>query len=235
MVLGVLATVGILGAIVGAIVLAVRGGRGSLDLAPRNLVRVYLYVASMAGIIVLVVGLSGVLTAGFAAAFGNSFVYGDTSVISPAPACGPVTDPNLKCVPGSTPDFAAQQQREQDRRRADDLIRGVTFTVFGALFWGAHYAARRGVMASDELTSGLRRGYLMLGTVIFGIATVILLPTGIYQALSYVILPAANGVFRQGAGDSLPGGLVTLPVWLIYLGLVVRDLRAVPALPATIP
>jgi hypothetical protein len=27
---------------------------------------------------------------------------------------------------------------------------------------------------------------------------------------------------------------VTLPVWLIYLWLVVRDLRAVPALPATI-
>jgi len=195
-VLGVLATVGVLGAIVGAIVLAVRGGRGALDFAPRNLVRVYLYIASMAGIIVLVVGLSGVLTAGFAAAFGNPFVYGDTSSISPVPACAPTTDPNVKCVPGPTTDIAAQQQREQDRRRADDLIRGLTFTVFGALFWGAHYAARRGVMASDELTSGLRRGYLMLGTVIFGITTVILLPTGIYQALSYLILPAANGVFR---------------------------------------
>jgi len=233
-VLGVLAVVGVLGAIVGAIVLAMRAGRGGLDLAPRNLVRVYLYLASMAGIIVLVVGLSGILTVGFAAAFGNSFVYGDTSAISPVPACGPVVDPNVKCVPGATADFAAQQQREQDRRRADDLIRGLTFSVFGAVFWGAHFFARRGVMAPDELTSGLRRGYLMLGTVIFGITTVILLPTGIYQALSYLILPAANGVFRQGVGDSLPGGLVTLPVWLIYLWLVVRDLRAVPALPATI-
>jgi len=234
-VLGVLATVGILGAIVGAIVLAMRGGRGGVEWAPRNLVRMYLYIASMAGIIVLVVGLSGILTVGFAAAFGNAFVYGDTSAFGPVPACGPATDPNLKCTPGVNVDIVAQQQREQDRRRADDLIKGITFTVFGALFWGAHYAARRGVMGFDELTSGLRRGYLMLGTVIFGIATVILLPTGIYQALSYLILPAANGVFRQGAGDSLPGGLVTLPVWLIYLWLVVRDLRAVPALPATIP
>jgi hypothetical protein len=234
-VLGVLAAVGILGAIVGAIVLAVRGGRGGLEWAPRNLVRVYLYIASMAGIIVLVVGLSGILTVGFAAAFGNGFVYGDSSSISPVPACGPVTDPNVKCVPGPTPDFAAQQRRELDRRRADDLIKGITFSLFGALFWGAHFVARRGVMGADELTSGLRRGYLMLGTVIFGIATVILLPTGIYQALSYLILPADTGVFRSGAGDSLPGGLVTLPVWLIYLWLVVRDLRAVPAVPATSP
>jgi hypothetical protein len=234
-VLGVLAVVGILGAIVGAIVLAMRGGRGGLEWAPRNLVRVYLYIASMAGIIVLVVGLSGILTVGFAAAFGNGFVYGDNSFIAPVPPCGPVTDPNVKCVPGPTQDFAAQQQRELDRRRADDLIKGITFSVFGALFWGAHFVARRGVMGADELTSGLRRGYLMLGTVIFGIATVVLLPTGIYQALSYLILPAANGGFRQGAGDSLPGGLVTLPVWLIYLWLVVRDLRTVPAPPATIP
>ncbi len=238
MVLGVLAVVGILGAIVGAIVLAMRGGRGGLEWAPRNLVRVYLYIASMAGIIVLVVGLTGVLTAGFAAAFGNGFVYGDSSAITPVPACAPVTDPNVKCLPDGTgvdqQSFADQQRRELDRRRADDLIRGITFTVFGALFWGAHFVARRGVMSADELTSGLRRGYLMLGTVIFGIATVILLPTGIYQALSYLILPADNGVFRPGTGDSLPGGLVTLPVWLIYLWLVVRDLRAAPAQPATI-
>jgi hypothetical protein len=234
-VLGVLGTVAVLGVIVGAIVLAMRGGRAGIEWAPRTLVRMYLYIASMAGIIVLVVGLSGILTVGFAATFGNAFVYGDTSAFGPVPACGPVTDPTLKCVPGATQDIAAQQQREQDRRRADDLIKGITFTVFGALFWGAHYAARRGVMGSDEVASGLRRGYLMLGTVIFGIATVILLPTGIYQALSFLILPAANGVYRQGAGDSLPGGLVTLPIWLIYLWLVVRDLRAVPALPASIP
>ena len=217
MVLGVLVAVGILGAIVGAVAL---------------LVRVYLYIASMAGMIVLVVGLSGILTVGFAAAFGNGFVYGDSSGIPAIAPCPPVGDPNVKCGPVGQPDFAQQRQRELDRRRADDLIRGATFTVFGAVFWGAHFLARRGVMGPDELVSGLRRGYLLLGTVIFGIATVILLPTGIYQALSFLILPAEGGVFRQGAGDSLPGGLVTLPVWLIYLWLVVRDARAVPALPA---
>ncbi len=144
-------------------------------------------------------------------------------------ACPPKTDPIVKCVPPAQQDFQVQRVRELDRRRADDLIRGITFTVFGALFWGAHFYARRGVMGADELTSGLRRGYLLLGTVIYGVATVILLPTGIYQALSYLILPTDTGAFRQGVGDSLPGGLVTLPIWLIFLWLVVRDVRATPA------
>ena len=234
MVLGVLVAVAIVGAIVGAGALLVRGGRGAMDFAPRNLVRIYLYIASMAGIIVLVVGLSSVLTVGFAAAFGNSFVYGESTPFPTAISCPPNTDPTVKCVPPVQQDFAQQRARELDRRRADDLIRGITFSVFGALFWGAHYFARRGVMGADELSSGLRRGYLLLGTVIFGIATVVLLPTGIYQALSYLILPVEqNGGFRQGVGDSLPGGLVTLPIWLIYLWLVVRDVRTTPAPPTT--
>lgn len=235
MLLGSLVTVGILGVVVGAVVLAVRSGRGAMEFAPRTLVRVYLYVASMAGLIVLVVGLSSILTVGIAAAFGNGFVYGESQVFPTTAACPPTTNPGVKCVPPAQQDFQAQRVRELDRRRADDLIRGITFTVFGALFWGAHFYARRGVMGAGELSSSLRRGYLLLGTVIYGVATVILLPTGIYQALSYLILPTDTGSFRQGVGDSLPGGLVTLPVWLIFLWLVVRDARATSAtVPATV-
>ena len=224
--LGVVVVVGVLGLIVGAIALVVRGGRGSVDLAPRTVVRLYLYVASLAGIVVLVVGLSGVLNAGFAAAFGNGFVYGDSARVAVPPSCPPGA---VGCPPPQ-PDFDAQQRQQQDRRRADDLIRGLTFTVFGAAFWGAHWVARRGVTAASETQSALHRSYLLLGTVVFGLSTIVLVPTGIYQALSYAILPAVPNTFRQGVGDSLAGGLVTLVVWLIYLWLVVRDVRATRAI-----
>jgi hypothetical protein len=225
MVLGVLVVVGVLGLVVGGIALVVRGGRGPLDLAPRSVVRVYLYVASLAGIVVLVVGLSGVLNAGFAAAFGNGFVYGESPRI--AAPCPPGA---VNCPPGP-PDFDAQQRQQLERRRAEDLIRGLTFTVFGGLFWAAHWLARRGVATGDEMQSALHRSYLMLGTVVFGLATIVLLPTGIYQAIAYLILPAAPNTFRQGVGDALAGGLVTLPVWLVYLWLALRDLRTSRATP----
>ena len=230
MVLGVIVSIAVVGVIVTAIAMVVRGGRGGgLDWSPRTLVRVYLYIASFAGIVVLVIGLSGILNAGFAAALGDSFVYGDSSLIAPVPACPPTAEPTVKCLPGGQPDLTQQRIRENARRRGDDLIKGITFTVFGLLFWGAHWSARRKVIGTDDSAAGLRRGYLMLGTVVFGLTTIILFPTGVYQALSYFILPAENGVYRQGVGDSLAGGLVTLPIWLIYLWLVVRDLRAAPA------
>lgn len=234
MVIGILVPVAILGLLVfGAAMLFRRGGDG-LDFAPRNLLRLYLYIASLAGIVVLSIGLSGIVNAGLAAAFGNGFVYGSTPVPAIAPACPPNIPPGSPECKGNPPDFTERQSRELERRRGDDLIRGITFAAFGALFWGAHWTARRGVIGTDEPQSGMRRGYLMLGTVIFGLSTIVLLPMGIYQALSYLILPTTDGFYRQGAGESLAGGLVTLPVWLIYLGLVVREFRApAAAAPAT--
>src|SRR5258708_9326097 len=129
MVVGVIVAVAIVGAIVGAIAVLVRGGRNAMDFAPRNLVRLYLYIASMAGIIVLVVGLSGVLTVGFAAAFGNGFVYGDSSAISiaiQAPACPPHTCPNVKCVPPPQQDFTTQRLQQPDRHRPTHRLLGLS-------------------------------------------------------------------------------------------------------------
>ena len=230
MVIGILVPAAILGLlVVGAAMLFRRGG-DALDFAPRNLLRLYLYIASLAGIIVLSIGLSGILSAGLAATLGTGFVYGSNSFPVPAmaPACPPNIPPGSPECKGNPPDFTERQARELERRRGEDLIRGITFALFGALFWGAHWTARRTVIGTDESQSGMRRGYLMLGTVIFGLSTVVLLPMGIYQALSYLILPAADGFYRQGAGESLSGGLVTLPIWLIYLWLVVREFRAQP-------
>jgi hypothetical protein len=233
MLLGAIIPLAVLGLIVlGLTALFRRGGDGP-DFGPRNLLRLYLYVASLAGIIVLVVGLSGLLNAGFATVFGNGFAYGET-VAPPAvaPACPPnVPSGSPQCKPGTQVTFNAQ---DNDRKRADDLIRGITFTVFGLAFWGAHWAARRGIVGVDEPQSGLRRGYLMLGTVVFGLATITLLPMGIYQALSYFILPPTDSYYRPGAGEALAAGIATLPVWLSYLWLVVREFRAVRAVPAPV-
>lgn len=225
-VFGVLIPVAILGLLVVGAAYLFRRGADGVDVAPRSLLRLYVYIGSLAGIVVLVVGLSGLLNAGFAAAFGEGFVYG----APPSPfferPC-PVGEPNVKCP--SNEQFAQQQARERERRRSEDLLRGITFTVFGALFWGAHRVARQTVFGADPGAPGLHRGYLMVGTIVFGLATIVLLPMGIYQALAYLILPAGDGVYRQGAGESLSGGLVTLPIWLIYLWLVVGDARRTPA------
>src|SRR5204862_380588 len=80
----------------------------------------------------------------------------------------------------------------------------------------------------------LHRAYLVVGTAIFGIATIALLPMGIYQALSIAIVPPNQFTFRPGAGDALSGGLAALPLWLSYLWLVQRALRTAPPTSPTV-
>ena len=233
MLLGAIVPLAVLGLIVLGLVALFRRGANGPDFGPRSLLRLYLYVASLAGIILLVVGVSGLLNAGFATAFGTGFSYGQSYVVPAiAPACPPNVPPGSpQCKPSPT-DQLDRNARENERKKADDLIRGATFTIFGLVFWGAHWGARRAIVGADEPSSGLRRGYLMIGTVVFGLATVSLLPMGIYQALSYAILPPAESGYRSGAGEALAAGIATLPVWLVYLWLVVEDFRAARAAPA---
>jgi hypothetical protein len=221
MLVGVLTALGVLGAIGLLVVLFLQRGRDGMDLSLGGLLRVYLYLASLAGVIAFAIGLAGIISYVLAAAFGLDVVYGGNI---PRPAIAPACVPNTPCPPFSQPDFPD----ERARRQTEDLVRGVTFVIFGGVFWAAHWWARRALAGVADRASGLHRAYLILGTAIFGIATIALLPMGIYQALSFAIVPPDQFSFRPGAGEALSGGLAALPLWLAYLWLVQRALRTAP-------
>ena len=220
MLLGVLTALAVLGGIVLLVVLFLQRGREGIDLSLGGLMRVYLYLASLAGVVVFAVGLAGV-DGGPRPQIEPAF---PVQVCPPGQTCPPFPGPPGTFAP--VPDDRLRQQGE-------DLVRGVTFLVFGGIFWGAHWWARRALSPAPERESLLFRSYLILGTAIFGIATIALLPTGIYQALSFAVVNVP-GTFRQGAGEALGGGLAALPIWLIYLWLVQRVLRAPVTRPTTV-
>jgi hypothetical protein len=203
------------------VVLFVQRGRDGLELSSNTLFRAYLYVGSFAGVVVLAFGLAALLNAGLAYAAGGDLVYGGIAVPArPAVSCPPGT---VDCPrPPTAEAFAVQQQAELDRRRAEDLVRGLTFTVFGGAFWLVHWLARH---RPDGDQGPLQRAYFMLGTAVFGIATVVLLPTGLYHALSNWLVPRDPSFFRQGVGDSLTAGIVSMVIWLLYLRLAAEGLR----------
>jgi hypothetical protein len=202
------------------VVLFVQRGRGELDLSTQTLFRVYLYVGSFAGVLVVVFGLAALLNAGLAVAAGNDFVYGSAPGVeyfvrpcSPEGSCPPTPD---------AASFRAQQATELDRRRADDLVRGATFTAFALPFWLVHWLARNRMFGDQGL---LQRAYLLVGTAVFGIGTIALLPMGVYQALSGVVISRPPEFYRQGVSDTLTAGIVSLAIWLLYLRLATEGLR----------
>ena len=236
MLVGVLTALGVLGAIGLLVVLFLQRGRDGIDLSLGGLLRLYLYLASLAGVIAFAIGVAGIISYVLAAALGLDVIYG-----GPRPNIEPAF-PVQACPPGTTcPPFPSPitsqfvpAPDDRVRQQADDLVRGVTFVIFGGVFWAAHWWARRALAGVADRASGLHRAYLILGTAIFGIATIALLPMGIYQALSIAIVPPNQFTFRPGAGDALSGGLAALPLWLGYLWLVQRALRTAPPTSPTV-
>jgi Domain of unknown function (DUF5671) len=231
MLIGVLTALGVLGAIALLVVLFLQRGRDGLDLSLGGLLRLYLYIGSLAGVIAFAIGLAGLISYVLAAAFGLNVIYGGETP-RPVPAIAPVCPPNTACPPFVTPLQLVPDDRM--RRQTEDLVRGVTFVIFGGVFWAAHWWARRALAGVADRLSGLHRAYLILGTAIFGIATIAFLPMGIYQALSFAIVPPDQFTFRPAAGEALSGGLAALPLWLAYLWLVQRALRTTSPLSPTV-
>lgn len=223
--LTVLIPVAVIALIVIIGVIAFQRGQGGIDLSPQAMLRGYLYVGSFAGVIALAFGLSALLNGALASAVGNQIVYGGT----PVPAIARPCPPGVTCPP--EPDLAQiteRQRQETDRRRQEDLLRGATFTIFGALFYGAHRAARSSMYPRDVAVGvhdGLERAYHLLGTVVFGIGAIALLPAGLYQLLANSLLTVPGDFFRQGIADTLTGGVVSTVLWLLYLRAVLRDSR----------
>jgi hypothetical protein len=223
MLLAILIPVAVLAVLVLAAVLFLQRGAGALDASPRSLVRVYLYLGSLVSLLVLVWGLSLTLT-GVLGALAPDFAYGQ----QPTPIVPlEVGGSPARCPPGTrcAEDLAVQQRQQYERQTRENLLQGLTLSVAGALFWGVHWSGRRQLETAAEHASLLRRGYFLLGLAIFGIASIVLLPMAVYSALRYYLLPVGQFDFRQGVGDSLASALVVVPLWLLYLRIVLADLR----------
>jgi hypothetical protein len=218
--LTILVPVAVIALIVIMGVLAFQRGREGFDLSGNTVLRAYLYLGSFAGVIAIAFGLSALLNGALATALGNEFVYGATPQFRGCPV-------GVDC-PVSPVEVAQPAQDVFERRRLEDLVRGATFTAFGALFFAAHRWAR-GAMYPQSVTvldhGGLHRAYLLLGTVVFGVGAIALLPAGVYQVLVNALLPTSSETFRPGVADTLTAGVVSLVVWLLYLRAVLRDAR----------
>ncbi len=225
MIVGVLVPIAVLVALIVAGAYLFSRGKEGLDFSAPSLLRSYLYLASFAGVVLFTIGLGSAVNFAVANAVGDDAIYGSIpSALSARPFCPP-SEPACANAP-TAQEMQDRARAERDRRKGEDLIRGVTFAVLGGVFWLAHWMARR-TLARDT-GAGFWRAYLLLGAIVFGLATIVLLPSGIYQMLSNALLPARADLFRPGA-DSLGGGIVALPIWLVYLRLLVRDFRSAAA------
>lgn len=228
--LALLIPIGIVGAVGAVVYFLVKGNQGAGEgMTFRNLLRAYLRFAYMVSLVVFLVGAVFTLTATLSYVFGHDFSYSSYSYAS-----GPVTAP-APCKSGDpyaspTPGGCAYTQPPQppDQRPQDDLIRGISMMVAGLVLGGGHRLGQRAMENGDERRhSMLARAESLVGTVGFGVTSIVAIPLATYDILRYVILGTqnVNGGTAEVPGGALAVALVFGPAWAFYLVTFVRAAR----------
>jgi hypothetical protein len=157
---------------------------------------------------------------GFSHLYGREFSYFAPSVYRPV-------DP-LEAKPSqqTLEEQRTRRERELARNYREGLLNGTVGAALGGLFFLAHWIGRRVLESEEERRGGfLNRTYIFLLLAIFGIGTILALPSALVSSLNFIIIPPEETDFRQPPGPALATGLVFVPFWLYYLVTVLRQAR----------
>ena len=245
--IGFLVLVGVALLVGGAVFLFLRFRSGTpVYISMRLLLRLYLYVVVIVGLILFTQGASHLLRGGFAAAFGNDFSYAPRFASIPkeralerAPkplelkAREELTDPELE----ELSQIIAEREQEQaalreiqlerglKRAREEGLIQGVSFAIIGGIIWLVHVLGRRWLETAEELGGLVNRIYLVLIVIIFGIITIVNLPQGVFESLRFAFLDPLDEFNRYQPGGKLALSIASLPIWIVYFTGAIRAVR----------
>ena len=220
-----------------------KSGTGMV-LPMRFLLRLYLYIVTIAGLLLLAQGLAGLLQVGLASALGSDFSYHpvhariarkpiavDPLELKDRPQLTDEERQRLSEILEQKEERNLEQQREDrilglERARKEGLIQGISFTLIGGIIWGAHLFSRRKLETAEDRSSPINRGYLIIMVVIFGLVTIINLPQAVFEGFRFYLLEPLDE-FRRGSppGGKLALSIVTLPIWIVYLVGAIKAAR----------
>lgn len=188
------------------------------------LLTAYFYLLTIVGLIVLLIGLSGLLNAGLSLALGRDFGYPRPPVAMPIPAT-PEGLPDRKAP--SPEEQRLEADRQQERQFREGLLQGASMVLVGGIVWGVHYRGRRRMTrGEDERSSFLGMAYLIILLAISSIVGVVSLTSAINDTLRfYLIQPVGDFEFRPPPGQNVSVALVFAPVWGYYLLSLLRGLN----------
>ena len=208
--------------IAGFFLLRSRIGEG-VHLNQRLLLRVYMHLGTLAGMVLLAAGAAGLVRAGLGATLGYNFSYYPQYVSYPRPVLPPGT------TPAETPTTAEQQQARAvglERAYKEGLLNGISYTLVGLIVWGAHVIGRRKLTYTTEADTVLERAYVLLIVFIFGIVMLVNLPQAVFETLRFYILKPLDDFSQPNPpGDNVSWATVSLPIWVRYLFVLIRDVR----------
>lgn len=223
---------GLIVVIAGVVFLITRSRQGKpFSLSLRFILLAYFYLICLISVVILVSGLVSLVNAGLSVPLGTGFSYHTPGRVGPILPPPSVDGSPQKVVPAPTREQAQQQeqlqQNEISRQRQDDIINGASKIVIAGLIWFFHRLGRRSMKKTP--TPGemfLSQAYLIVLLLIFGIVSIVSLPTAAYQTIRYYVYTPQPYEYVQGPGNALATAISFVPFWIYYLRATIKELSS---------
>ncbi len=216
------AVISVIGGIIVGIVTLMKGKKGENRFTFMNLWSAYLYFMTLISLIGALIGGAMFLKSALTNVFGPQFSY-QMNYYDPANSNGPDGKP----VPFDQSFYKNQTIVVKDGKtfyfdgelKRTDMVEGLTiFLSLGLIFALHKYLSMK---LEGEVVDAFKKLYLFLGLIITSIISIILIPTAIYQLISYFVYGwtnVSNGFSTTYfPGEAIAGMILFVPTWIIFI------------------
>lgn len=181
------------------------------------LLKIYLYVISIATLAIAVIGGTILLKAGSSYAFGIPFAY-DTykTNVEQQPI---EKDPDaqiIECYEAEKTTINGQVVCFNDDQIKQDLINGGTIFFSMAILFTIHMIGIK-MVEKKNVTEWLRKAYTFISLILYSLVGIVTIPIAIYQLSTHLLYRVEDITKYEAPATALALLVFVLPLWIYYL------------------
>jgi len=181
------------------------------------LLKIYLYVISIATLAIAVVGGTILLKSASSYAFGIPFAY-DTYEINDGEQVQ-VKDPDAQipdCYEGETTKINGQNVCFDDNKIKQDLINGGIIFFSMIILFTIHMIGIK-MIEKKNVTEWLKKAYIFISLILYSLVGIVTVPIAIYQLSTHLLYRVEDITKYEAPGTALALLILVLPLWIYYL------------------
>lgn len=217
-ILSILGTLLVVGGVVYAIIYFTKKKKDEkLSLSVDLLLKIYLYVISIATLAISVIGGTMLLKSASSYVFGVPFAYDtykpneliETEIKQP--------ETNMPaCYEGKETEINGQKVCFNNDQIKQDLINGGTIFFSMIILFTIHMIGIK-MIEKKNVTEWLRKAYTFISLIIYSLVGIVTIPIAIYQLSTHLLYRIEDITKYEAPATALSLLILVLPLWIYYL------------------
>lgn len=181
------------------------------------LLKIYLYVISIATLAIAVVGGTMLLKSASSYAFGIPFAYNTYKSNVEQQFIEKDSDVQIPdCYEAKKTSINGQEVCFNEDQIKQDLINGGTIFFSMAILFAIHMIGIK-MIEKKNVTEWLRKAYIFISLILYSLIGIVTIPIAIYQLSTHLLYRVEDITKYEAPATALSLLILVLPLWIYYL------------------